>query len=165
MRDERFLITDECIRLARWLRLMGFDAVTATARPLSELYRLAYNESRVVVTRNGQVKASGLFRVVHLESQQLEGQLTQLLRDLRLRVDEEKTCSRCDRCNVAVRPIAKTDVQDRVPPYVFQTQQTYTTCPSCTRIYWSATHRERMKRVFDRVTTKSGSESGSDPYT
>ena len=159
MRDDRFLVTDECIRLARWLRLMGFDTVTAAARPLSELYRRAYNESRVVVTRNAQVKASGLFRVVHLDSRQLEGQLTQLLRDLGLRVDEEKTCSRCDRCNVAVRPLAKTEVQDRVPPYVFQTQQTFRVCPSCKRIYWSATHRERMKRVFDRIS----GESGSDP--
>ena len=147
----KLLVTDESARLARWLRLMGYDTAEMSAQSLSELYRRAYNEQRVVVTRNARVRESGLFRVVHLTDQALELQLRQLIQELGLRADEAQTFQRCDRCNVKVAPVDKADVKDHVPPYVFQTQQTFHRCPSCHRIYWAATHWERACRFFDRL--------------
>jgi len=147
----RFLVTEECIRLARWLRLMGYDAATASATPLSALYRLAHNEARVVVTRNRRVQAGRLVRVIHLASQHLEEQLRQVAQELSLPIEPSKAFSRCDVCNVAVEPIEKARVKDRVPPYVFQTQQAFHQCPACHRIYWAATHYQRARQVFDRL--------------
>ena len=147
----KFLVTDECQRLARWLRLCGYDTAIASTQPLSELYRKAYNEGRIVVTRNQNVKASCLFRVVHLESQRLEDQLRQLVREVPLTIDENSAFTRCDACNVSVEPIEKARVKDRVPPYVFQTQESFHICPSCQRIYWAATHWQRARRLFSRV--------------
>lgn len=151
MRDPKFLVTDECGRLTRWLRLCGYDTVQMTARPLAKLYRCAYNEGRVIVTRNRDVTPSCLIRVIRLESQVLEPQLSQLLRELRLTIDSASTFTRCDRCNFPVEPVDKIMVNLRVPPYVFQTQQTFHICPSCQRIYWMATHWERACRFFDRL--------------
>lgn len=145
------LVTDESARLARWLRLMGYDAAVMPAQPLSALYRRAYNERRVVVTRNARVRPSSLFRVVHLKDQMLALQLRQLLQELRLRAVEAQMFRRCDRCNVEVEPVDKADVNDRVPPYVFQTQQRFHRCPSCDRVYWAATHWERVCRFVDRL--------------
>jgi uncharacterized protein with PIN domain len=151
MHDLKLLVTDECGRLARWLRLMGYDTAAASAQPLSALYRKAYSESRIVVTRNRRVKAGCLFRVVYLENHLLAHQLQQLMRELRLAIDTAKTFSRCDRCNVALEPIEKALVTDKVPPYVLQTQETFHVCPSCHRIYWAATHWQRACRFFERL--------------
>ena len=148
---EKFLVTDESARLARWIRLMGYDAALMPAQPLSELYRRAYNEQRMVITRNRRVRPGQLARVIYLEREALEPQLVQLIRTVPLEVNEEGAFSRCDRCNVAVEPIEKVSVEDRVPPYVFQTQQRFHRCPSCGRIYWAATHWQRARRVFDRL--------------
>jgi len=82
---------------------MGYDTVCLATRPLAELYRRAFNEGRVVLTRNHRVKHGSLIRVVYVESGVLEEQLRQLVRELRLSAEE--MFSRCDRCNVPVEPI------------------------------------------------------------
>ena len=136
----KFLVTEECGRLARWLRLMGYDTAQATMQSLTELYRMAYSQHRIVVTRNSRVSASCLFPVIHLNSPLLEEQLRQLLRELKLELDDIRFFTRCDRCNVPVEEMEKPLVRDLVPPYVYRTQERFFSCPSCQRIYWPATH-------------------------
>ena len=147
----KFLVTEESGRLVRWLRLMGYDTIWGRGLSLSELYRRAYGEQRVVLTRNRKIGASCFFRVVQLESPQLEAQLRQVTRDLSLTPASATRFSRCDRCNVVVEPIDKAAVAKRVPPYVFQTQARFTRCPSCERIYWPATHWQRACALLDRA--------------
>ena len=149
--EVRFLVTNECGRLARWLRLMGYDTVWVKGLSLAALYRQAYTERRVVLTRNCRVRASCLFRVVHLTSPILDEQLRQLTRELSLTPDEEQLFTRCNICNVPVEPIEKRKVKSRVPPHVFHTQTTFYVCPSCQRIYWAASHWQRANRVFERL--------------
>ncbi len=151
MREPAFLVTDECARLARWLRLCGYDTALMNARPLSALYRRAYAERRIVVTRNRRVPTSSLVHVVHVQSMQLADQLQQLVRELGLAIDADQALSRCDRCNVEVELIEKALVKDRVPPYVFETQRAFRCCPSCQRIYWMATHCQRITRTLEAL--------------
>lgn len=148
----RLLVTEESGRLARWLRLMGHDASTGAAAPLAALYQRAVNEARVVVTRNGRVQGGRLVRVIHLASQHLADQLRQVSQELSLALEPSRTFSRCDICNVELERIEKADVKGRVPPYVFQTQEAFHVCPSCQRVYWAATHCDRIQQVFDRVS-------------
>lgn len=145
----RFLVTEECGRLARWLRLCGYDTALMPAQPLSALYRRAYNESRLIVTRNHRVRPGQWFRVIRVRSHPLAEQLRQLMREAGLAVGDERRLSRCDRCNTPVEPIERPRVKDRVPPYVFRTQESFVACPSCRRIYWSATHAQRIRAMLD----------------
>jgi uncharacterized protein with PIN domain len=52
---------------------------------------------------------------------------------------------RCSLCNEELQPVGKDQVRDRVPPYVFATQSSFACCPRCGRLYWPATHVERMR--------------------
>ena len=147
----KFLLTEELGRLARWLRLMGHDAASATARPLTELYCRAYREGRTVLTRNRKIGASCLFRVVHVESPALKEQLTKVLRELSLSISFEQAFRRCDRCNVPVGQVDKSAIQGEVPPYVYETQDAFTRCPSCRRVYWAATHQRRISAALEAL--------------
>ena|SRR3989338_302748 len=147
----KFLVTDECVRLARWLRLCGYDSTVASVRELSSLYRQAYNEGRVIVTRNHKVKGGSLFSVITLSSQRLEEQLRQLANAGVLTIDDASTFTRCDICNIALEPIEKSQVKGLVAPYVFKTQEKFHTCQSCKRIYWAATHRQRISKLLNEV--------------
>ena len=147
----KFLVTEECGRLARWLRLMGHDTVRVAGVPLTHLYRKAYNERRIVLTRNRRVGASCLLRVVHLSSPHVEDQLRQVVDELHLVIDGDALFTRCDVCNVPVEPIEKPRVRDRVPPHVYHTQQTFFTCPLCHRIYWAATHWHRARALLEKL--------------
>jgi uncharacterized protein with PIN domain len=151
MSEPKLLVTEECGRLARWLRLMGYDTQTLSAQPLPALYQRAVNEQRAVVTRNRRVRPGRLVRVVQVRSQQLPDQLRQLITELGLGVEEEYLFSRCDVCNREVEPVEKAAVKELVPPYVFQTQSAFHRCPSCRRIYWAATHAERARAFFSSL--------------
>lgn len=148
----KFLVTEESARLARWLRLMGYDTALMPARPLSALYRAAYEASRTIITRNQRVRPSRLFRVVQLQKGTLDAQLRQLMREVPLAVEATRVLSRCDCCNALVEPVEKSRVKAHVPPYVFQTQSTFHRCPACRRIYWSATHEHRIRAFFTQLT-------------
>ena len=147
----QFLVTEECGRLARWIRLMGYDAAQMPATPVSALYRRAYNEGRVIVTRNRRVGSSGVVRVVQLAAQGVAEQLRQVMRDAGFVVDPERMLTRCDQCNVEVQLAEKSQVSARVPPYVFEMQQRFRRCPSCQRIYWAGTHCARISEMLKRL--------------
>ena len=134
---------------------MGYDTACVPSKSLEWLYPAAYNEGRVVVTRNCRIAPSSLVRIIQLRSEDLEQQLQQLYREVPLAVDRQQVLTRCDRCNSPLEPIQKSDVRDRVPPYVYQTQQAFQACPSCQRVYWAATHWDRIGKALGRLTEEA----------
>jgi uncharacterized protein with PIN domain len=58
----------------------------------------------------------------------------------------------CLECNNPLEERSREEVKERVPPYVFQTQQQYMECPVCHRIYWRGTHWQAMLRKLERLT-------------
>ncbi|OHC03615.1 MAG: hypothetical protein A2Z57_15220, partial [Planctomycetes bacterium RIFCSPHIGHO2_12_39_6] len=59
--------------------------------------------------------------------------------------------TRCLVCNNLLEPIEKEKIKDRVPPYVYSTQDEFDICQQCGRIYWSGTHRTKMLEMLDRI--------------
>ena len=152
----KFLVTEESARLARWLRLFGYDAALMPAEPLPPLICRAFNEQRVVITRNRRVGTSCLLRIIQLGSNGLDAQLRQLMREVPLPADEERPFSRCDRCNVTLEPAAKAEVLGAIPPYVAKTKERFHRCPSCRRVYWAATHCDRIRERLARAQRGGG---------
>jgi len=104
-----------------------------------------------VVTRNRNVGASHLFRVVQLAGSRLDEQLRQLMREGVVVIEHARLFTRCDLCNVPLDRVEKSDVQSLVPPYVFQTQERFHRCPVCQRVYWAATHWARARAFFEKI--------------
>ena len=146
----RLLITSELQRLARWLRLLGCDVTVYEGKPLA-IYPNAFAEGRVIVTRNQHVRPSSLVRVIHLRGDGLRTQLKAITRVLKLPPSSTGLFARCGLCNTLLIEMPKPSVKGRVPPYVFQTQTRFTNCPSCRRIYWSATHHDRAREFLQKT--------------
>ncbi len=132
-------------RLARWLRVLGFDTVYRADLPGWRLIALAAREGRVVLTRDKRLRdPRGQTRIIRIRSDRFRGQLRELDREIPLGGVGSRP-SRCVECNVEVEPLAPADVPPSVPEYVRATQRSFRRCPRCRRIYWNATHRERME--------------------
>jgi uncharacterized protein with PIN domain len=134
-------------RLAKWLRVMGYDTLLHREGGDNDLVRIALREGRVLVTRDSgiaqrRVVRLGQMRLVRIVDDDLRSQLRQLVRDLHLNLDGG--FSRCVRCNEPLRPVAKQEVEGRLPPYVCQTQCQFMECPQCSRLYWRGTHWSNM---------------------
>ena len=62
--------------------------------------------------------------------------------------------SRCIECNQPLVAKEREEIQELVPPYVFQTQNQYMQCPTCRRIYWRGTHWDRMNSELGKLGQK-----------
>jgi uncharacterized protein with PIN domain len=157
--DPRFVVDINVGRLATWLRVMGYDTLFPRAADDNDLVRIALRDGRVLVTRDagfGQRRAvrNGQMRVVRVEADDLQSQLRQLVRDLKL--DLDGGFSRCVRCNEPLNPLDKKDVAGRVPPYVFRNHRKFMECSGCRRLYWRGTHWAKMVAELDQVCQEAG---------
>ena len=146
-------------KLARWLRMLGYDTVFINNIDDGELVSIALRERRVIVTKDTRiilrrVVASGRVKAVLIEYDDPGDQFRQLARAVKL--DQEHKFTRCLECNQPLEPRGRDKVEGLVPPYVFETQSQYHQCPACRRIYWRATHWQHMSQVLDTLLEGSG---------
>ncbi len=141
-------------KLAKWLRLLGYDTTYNPAWDDPTIVRLARAEGRVVLTRDRELAARRGVRALLVAGDQLEQQMAQIVNELHL--PPGLAGSRCSVCNALLEPIAKSDVAGRVPPYVLRTQEVFRRCPRCDKIYWPGGHWARMQPVMSRLQDAGG---------
>ena len=135
-------------RLAKWLRILGHDTAYYPSLSDSDLVRIARAEGRLVLTRDREmVKRRGINSLL-IRSDDFREQIQQVVRDLSLPL---RPFTRCPACNEALKEVEKGAIRDRVPPYVFATQERFSLCPGCGKIYWRGTHWERMKERLKKL--------------
>jgi len=138
----RFLADAMLGRLAKWLRILGYDTLYNPSWDDPYLVRVARAQERVVLTRDSELARRRGVRVLLLESERLEAQVQQLRSDLHL--GAAAPFSRCPVCNALLEEISKDQAWGQVPPYVFVTQKEFRLCPACDRFYWRGSHWEHM---------------------
>lgn len=120
--------------LAKWLRILGFDATY----PCS-----GTTEERIFVTMKKAPAGSPCVRVT---STRTLGQLKEVLEKTGIQPDPRRFLSRCLVCNVPVIPVTAGEVSRTVPATVREMTDQFSACPDCGRVYWEGTHPQRMKR-------------------
>ena len=144
----KFMVDNNVGKLARWLRMMGYDAMFFRGGDDASMIATALAEDRVILTRDTRIMerrlvTSGKLKVLLIETDNPELQMRQVINRLSLNC-QFRTFTLCLECNQSLVERSKEEVKDRVPPYVFQTQIQYTECPACHRIYWRGTHWQAM---------------------
>ena len=140
---EAFVVDGMLGRLAKWLRILGYDTQYSPDWDDNELARIARAEGRILLTRDLELSRRRGLRSLRIEGDLLEGQLAQVVRALGLELD--RPFSRCAVCNTPLEKVAKHEAWGQVPPYVFQTQSQLYLCPECNRFYWPGTHWQHMR--------------------
>lgn len=147
----KFILTKELGRLAKWLRILGYDTIYFSQENTSSLIIQALRQERIILTRNHRLsKASGI-KIVLLTQERIKEQLLEVLKELKISLDEELMFSRCILCNEQLLEIKKEEVKNKVPEYVFKTQDEFVTCSSCKRIYWQGTHWGNVRRYLEEI--------------
>ena len=130
-------------RLAKWLRAIGQDVICGQHLSGYGLIRVARAENRLILTRDRGLKKKQPPDFLFIESDHYREQLLQVIQACGLR-PLVNAFRRCLECNIVLEPRSKMSVEEIVPPYVFSTQENFSWCPGCRRIYWPATHHQRM---------------------
>lgn len=148
----KFILTKELGRLARWMRIFGFDSAYFNSSKISALKIIALKEDRVILTRSHWLQKEKYIRTIMLESEDLVEQLRQIINKLGLEIDESTMFSRCIVCNAPLEQIPKEKIKDKVPEDVYNTQNVFNSCPKCRRVYWQGTHWGNVKEVLKSIT-------------
>lgn len=152
--EPKFIADVNVGRLAKWLRILGYDTLFQNNLDDGELVRIAVRESRILLTRDTRILRRGLvftgeLKLILVRPSKLREQIRQVVKELNLKVPTP--FSLCPECNQSLIPREKSEIRDLVPPYVFQTQSHYMQCPSCQRIYWRGTHWQRMREELESL--------------
>ncbi len=160
----KFVVDANVGKLARWLRMIGYDTLFINDIDDDMLVAIGLREKRVLLTKDTQIMlrrvvTSGELQALLIKDDDAKTQLRQVVETMKL--NRRRQFTRCLECNEPLVSRSKDDVRDLVPPYVFQTQSHYVQCPVCNRIYWRGTHWQRMNQeleMFMEVADVTGPE-------
>jgi uncharacterized protein with PIN domain len=138
-------------KLARLLRLLGFDTVYSNAFTNNELVTIAQEQHRMLLSRNAAIgrhhPALHTFTVIHdAPAEQLE----HVLQHFNL-LQHIQPFSRCMVCNGILEPVAKETVTDKLPEKTATYYHEFWECTNCKRVYWKGPHYNRMMRFIQQV--------------
>jgi len=145
----RFLLDVHLGRLARYLRLLGFDAEWYPGAADEELARRSALEGRVLLTRDRGVLKRRAVVDGHLVRQTApRRQIDEVLSRFELTAPFEPF-GRCLACNGRLEDVAKDDVVGLLPPRTRRDYQQFRRCVSCGRVYWQGSHYDRLLALVD----------------
>lgn len=124
--------------LAKWLRILGFDAAFPRTAPTA---------GRIFVTT---ASLQQYVDAVYVSSATRIRQLREVQEQTGFLVDPARLLTRCLLCNEPVRSLPRGLAVGRVPDRVLQRCASFYHCPLCGRVFWGGSHRERIeKRLGD----------------
>lgn len=140
----RFLVDTNLGKLARYLRMAGFD--TAYVRGLSdrEIISQMLGEKRALLSRDRKLLMHKVIRHGYLpRSDDPAEQLQEVFRRFKLH-NQTIPFSRCANCNNILRPVSKEEIMDQLEPLTKKYFDDFSQCPNCEQIYWAGSHRRRL---------------------
>lgn len=145
-------------KLAKWLRIAGFDVLYSNRFSDDELIALSNSEGRILLSLDSRLLVrKAVTNFIYMESRDLQDQIRQILDCTHAR-KFLSPLSRCLECNEPLTDVPPESVHNRVPAYVFKTQSHFKLCPGCRKIFWSGSHRSSIFRVLESLSP--GERSG-----
>jgi len=152
MRRIRFVLDGHLGRLARYLRLLGFDTAYAPNASDRELIRTSTTEGRILLTRDvGLLKNRAVTHGHFIRSDDPRQQVLDVVSRFQL-AGRLRPYSRCLACNGVLEPVAKEAIAHRLPPLTRQYIDEFRTCSECGKDYWRGAHAQSLDRIVAAAT-------------
>ncbi len=138
-------------KLARKLRLLGFDTYFESNLDDNEIIRMSLAESRIVLSRDKElINNSRITQGYRILSSDPREQI----REVMIRFDLQNNLnpfSRCIDCNGMIENVSKESVNEYLPPKTRQYFDEFFRCRGCGKIYWEGSHYENMKKQIQNL--------------
>ncbi len=149
LRSNRFVLDSNLGRLARYLRLLGFDCLYRNDFRDREIAEIARCQHRIVLTRDRMLLRRKL--ITHgyfVRSDRPRQQVKEVLR----RFDLKRSVapySHCTRCNGELAVVAKEQVTERLQPLTLRFFDDFRVCGNCGQVYWRGSHHNNTRRLLE----------------
>jgi uncharacterized protein with PIN domain len=151
LRDPRFVVDVNLGRLARLLRVLGFDVWWSSDADDATLAGISTEQQRILLTRDrGLLKRRAITHGLFVHSQHPEEQTVEVIKRLDLR-ERLAPFTRCLRCNGALAAVGKQEVLDELEPLTRRYYDEFSRCTGCGRIYWAGSHHARLAGLVETI--------------
>ena len=145
-------------KLARWLRILGFDTLYFRSIQDSALLQIAREGGRILLTRDrGLFQRTGGEQSLFISSEEWRVQLKQVLESFDLKKGVS-VFSRCPECNLNLKFLSRSDARNLAPLPVVETASCFSLCPGCGRVFWKGSHQKRMQCMIEQILGKEYNE-------
>ncbi len=170
LRVSRFVLDVHLGKLARYLRLLGFDTLYRNDYEDAELARLASAERRILLTRDRDLlKRAVVTHGYYVRAVEPRRQVEEIVERLDL-YRAIQPLQRCVRCNGLLAVVPKQQVRERLPPETRRYIEAFRECGECGQLYWEGSHVPHIRRFIDDLRARAGNEipetdpvAGPDP--
>ena len=153
LREPRFVADTHLGKLARHLRMAGFDTLYGNDWEDERIVAVSRAERRTILTRDrAMLRRREVERGYCVRAVESEAQLGEVVGRLQLE-GLIAPFTRCRECNTLLEEVPREAVTDRVPEKVRGLYTRFKRCPTCARMYWEGSHYDRMKGVIARLRT------------
>lgn len=151
MIPDRFVADRMLGRLAKWLRLLGYDTLYSNSLTDDELLSLA-DKGRILLSRNTSLASiAEPDKFLFIKDDDPKVQLLQVVRLLGLKPDPDNLFARCTLCNSLLERVEAPDVRGKVPDYVWTEHERFSRCAGCGKIYWPGSHLVRSRKEIRKL--------------
>lgn len=151
LRETRFVLDTHLGKLARYLRMLGFDTLYRNDYTDDILAHISSTNRRILLTRDrGLLKRSIVTHGYLVRNEQARAQLKEVLQRFDL-LNAITPFNRCMRCNATLESVNFEKVKENVPPRVRQNISEYKQCRSCEQVYWKGTHYRKMVEFINGI--------------
>ncbi|HDM92317.1 MAG TPA: hypothetical protein ENG69_02860 [Candidatus Korarchaeota archaeon] len=159
MRKLKFLVDAMLGHIARWLRVLGIDAMDYRQCGLDDeaLLKCAKRSGRIVLTRDSDLYARARklgVRAILLSTDDIVGALAELSKELGIPLEIDLSKTRCPMCNTPLKRKRSSEVRG-IPDGVKRRFQFVYVCEGCGKVYWTGSHYDRMKETLERVRKRA----------
>ncbi|MBE0655680.1 MAG: DUF5615 family PIN-like protein [Bacteroidales bacterium] len=145
LRETKFILDAHLGKLAKYLRMLGFDTLYQNDFEDNEIIERAARENRIILTRDKILLKSIL--VTHgyyVRSTEKHQQLREVVKKFDL-YSQFRSFTRCMTCNAELVPTEKAKIKAEVPPEVARIFTEFFYCPECRKVFWKGTHFKKME--------------------
>jgi len=138
-------------KLARKLRLLGFDTYFESNLDDNEIIRMSLAEDRIVLSRDKElINNSRITQGYRILSSDPREQIREVMIRFNLQ-NNLNPFSRCIDCNGMIENVSKESVNEYLPPKTRQYFDEFFRCRGCGKIYWEGSHYENMKKQIQNL--------------
>ncbi|WGL16618.1 Mut7-C RNAse domain-containing protein [Microbulbifer bruguierae] len=154
LRESRFILDCHLGRLARYLRMLGFDCIFYGHCTDEQLVKISVDQQRILLTRDIELlKRRALTHAYYVRATKPLNQIEEIITRLQLQ-NSFAPFSRCTFCNAPLVKVSKQAVWSKVPEQSRRRFNDFACCKNCGRVYWKGSHYERMQRLIEKLRKK-----------
>jgi uncharacterized protein len=149
LRNPCFVLDVHLGKLAKYLRMLGFDTLYQNNFDDDEIIEISVREKRIILTRDiGILKNSKVTHGYWVRSQKPKQQIAEVINRFSL-TGHIEPLNRCIECNGKIVEVEKEQIADLLKPKTRKFFQNFYQCTNCKKVYWEGSHYSKMLDKID----------------